>query len=138
MKIEAATRGGHSWDILSECGPPIDPIDTENGAPQIYAVGCGDDRASAARLRRADLNTTTCRAPSENDMLRNAVEGGVACALSAEAHPPSPSRMGMFQMYVLAKQELRVDRGMNRGESWGPNGQLIYSKRQEVFLKRLT
>jgi hypothetical protein len=69
-----------------KCGPRIDCIDTENGAPQIYAMGCGDDRASAARLRRANLSTTTCCAVNENDMLRNAVEGGDACTLSAEAH----------------------------------------------------
>jgi hypothetical protein len=79
--------------VIRECGPPIDCIDTENAAPQIYAVGCGDDRASAARLRRADLSTTTCCALSENDMLRNAVEG----TLSAEAH------LGMFQMYWRSK-----------------------------------
>jgi hypothetical protein len=100
VKIEAVARAGHSWDVLSKCSSPIDCINTENAATQIYAVGCGDDRASAARLRRADLSTTTCCALSENDvdMLRNAVEGGDACTLSAEA-PPSPRRMGMFQMY---------------------------------------
>ena len=53
MKIEAAARGRGT--SLSECGPPINCIDTENGGPQIYAMGCGDDCASAARLRRADL-----------------------------------------------------------------------------------
>jgi len=81
--------------------------------PQIYAVGCGDDRASAARLRRADLSTTTCGVLSENDVLRNAVEGGDACPLSAETR-----RLGMFQMYWRSK----VDRGMNRGESWACKG----------------
>lgn len=62
----------------------------ENAAPQIYTVGCGDDHASAARLRPADLSTTTFCALRENDVLRNAVEG----TLSAE---DSHRRMGMFQ-----------------------------------------
>lgn len=58
------------WSFLSECGPPIDYIDTKNGAcpGQIYAMGSGGDRASAARLRRANLKRTTCCALSENDM----------------------------------------------------------------------
>lgn len=113
MKIEAVPRAGRP-----SCGPPIDSIsiDTENGAPQIYAVGYGDDHASAARLRRADLSTTTCCALSENETLQNAVEGGDACTLSAEA------RLYGYVSNVLAKQELRVDRGMNRGESWSSKG----------------
>jgi hypothetical protein len=53
-------------------GPHIDCIDTENAGPQIYAVGCGDDCASAARLRRADLSTMTCGALCENVVLRSA------------------------------------------------------------------
>ena len=61
-------RSGYPrWSFLGH--PPIDCIDTEDGAPQIYAVGCGDDRASAARLRRADLSKTTCCALSENDFV---------------------------------------------------------------------
>ena len=68
----------------------------ENAAPQIYAMRYGDDRASAARLRRADLSTTTFCALRENDVLRNAVEG----TLSAE-DPHRP--MGMFQMYWRSK-----------------------------------
>ena len=81
----------------------VRPIDTENAGPQICAVGCGDDRASAARLRRADISRTTCCALSENEVLRSAVGGGGACALSAEAPPPSPRRMGMFHCISEAR-----------------------------------
>lgn len=88
VKIEAVARAGHSWDILSKVHPyQLHRYGIENAAPQIYAVGCGDYRASAMRLRRANQSRTTCRALSENVMLRNAVEGGDACTLSAEAHP---------------------------------------------------
>lgn len=97
-------------------GPHIDCIDTENAGPQIYAVVRGDDPASAARLRRADLSTMTCCALCENVVLRSAVGGGGACTLSAEALP-LPAVWVCFN--VLAKQESHVDMGVNRGESWG-------------------
>ena len=74
----------------------------------------------------------TCCALCENDVLRSAAGGGGACALSAEALPLLPAVWVCFN--VLAKQELHVDRGLNRGESWGSK----WTKKASIILESVT
>ena len=91
--------------------------------PRFTLKGCGDDCASAARLRRADLSTTTCRALERVTGCMKC-RGGRGCLYLIYRKPTSSifSPSYGYVSNVLAKQELHVDRGMNRGESWTSKG----------------